>query len=67
MPTVKFMSTPDLQQIAARIEEAFEQRASLSPSSGPRDVVEAVNAAIELLDSGAARVAERVNGAWRVN
>ena len=61
------MSTLDLQSISARIDQAFEQRASLSPSSAPRDVIEAVSAAIELLDSGAARVAEKTDGGWRVN
>jgi 2,3,4,5-tetrahydropyridine-2-carboxylate N-succinyltransferase len=61
------MSTPDLNRISASIDEAFERRSSLSPSTAPPDVVEAVNAAIELLDAGAARVAEKVDGTWRVN
>ena len=53
----------DLQ---AAIEAAWEARASVTPASS--DVREVVEAALELLDSGKARVAEPdgANG-WRVN
>ena len=53
--------------LAARIDAAFEARTTLAPAGAPREVVEAVEAALELLDSGAARVAEKVDGRWRVN
>jgi len=58
------MSHADLAKI---IDDAFEQRDGISPSTkGP--VREAVEAALELLDSGKARVAERgANGQWSVN
>ncbi|MFO6445981.1 2,3,4,5-tetrahydropyridine-2,6-dicarboxylate N-succinyltransferase [Erythrobacter sp. NE805] len=47
------------------IEAAWENRAEVSPG---HPVGEAVNAALELLDSGKARVAEPDgNGGWRVN
>jgi 2,3,4,5-tetrahydropyridine-2,6-dicarboxylate N-succinyltransferase len=53
----------DLQ---AAIEAAWERRAEVTPGSA--DVREAVEAAIELLDSGTARVAEPDGaGGWRVN
>jgi 2,3,4,5-tetrahydropyridine-2-carboxylate N-succinyltransferase len=61
------MSTPDLQRISALVNEAYDRRASLTPGNAPRDVIEAVNAAIEWLDAGAVRVAEKVEGIWRVN
>jgi 2,3,4,5-tetrahydropyridine-2-carboxylate N-succinyltransferase len=58
------MSHADL---AKTIDDAFENRESVSPATkGP--VREAVEAALDLLDSGKARVAERqADGAWQVN
>jgi 2,3,4,5-tetrahydropyridine-2-carboxylate N-succinyltransferase len=58
------MSQADL---AKTIDDAFEKRADISPSTkGP--VREAVDEALDLLDRGKARVAERGgNGAWSVN
>ncbi|MBV34357.1 MAG: 2,3,4,5-tetrahydropyridine-2,6-dicarboxylate N-succinyltransferase [Rickettsiales bacterium] len=49
------------------IEQAFENRDSLSPSSAPADIKEAVTEALNLLDSGQARVAEKKDGDWIVN
>jgi 2,3,4,5-tetrahydropyridine-2-carboxylate N-succinyltransferase len=46
------------------INDAWEQRASLSPSSAPAAVREAVDHAIADLNAGRARVAEKVDGAW---
>jgi len=54
----------DLQNI---IEEAFEHRADISPRSVDTHVKEAVLEALNLLDSGARRVAEKVDGDWVVN
>jgi 2,3,4,5-tetrahydropyridine-2-carboxylate N-succinyltransferase len=58
------MSQADLAKI---IDEAFERREHIGPATkGP--VREAVDGALDLLDRGAARVAEREgNGRWRVN
>jgi 2,3,4,5-tetrahydropyridine-2,6-dicarboxylate N-succinyltransferase len=58
------MSQSDL---AKTIAAAFEQRDGIGPSTkGP--VREAVEAALDLLDRGAARVAEKQpDGSWRVN
>ncbi len=57
------MSYADL---AKTIDDAFEARADIN--SGTQGVVrEAVNEALNLLDSGAARVAEKINGTWQVN
>ena len=48
------------------IETLWEGRDDLSPATtgAPRD---AVNAALDLLDSGTRRVAEKANGQWTVN
>jgi 2,3,4,5-tetrahydropyridine-2-carboxylate N-succinyltransferase len=54
----------DLQQT---IEAAFENRADITPSNVSVDIKQAVTAAIELLDSGAARVAEPTDSGWQVN
>ncbi len=46
------------------INEAWEQRATLSPASVPAAVREAVDHAIGDLNTGRARVAEKVDGQW---
>src|ERR1700749_783992 len=53
--------------LAKTIDDAFEARNDVGPSTkGP--VRDAVDAALDLLDRGAARVAEKQpDGAWRVN
>ncbi|PZO54155.1 MAG: 2,3,4,5-tetrahydropyridine-2,6-dicarboxylate N-succinyltransferase [Alphaproteobacteria bacterium] len=51
-------------QIAAQIEAAWERRTELTPQSKGADV-EAIEAALALLDSGRARVASRgADGVW---
>lgn len=53
-------------ELAAAIESAWEARDSVTPDS--KDVREAVDAALELLDSGQARVAQPDGqGGWQVN
>jgi 2,3,4,5-tetrahydropyridine-2-carboxylate N-succinyltransferase len=50
------------------IEQAWENRAELSPNSVPGDVRGAVNAVLEGLNNGSIRVAERrAVGKWEVN
>jgi 2,3,4,5-tetrahydropyridine-2-carboxylate N-succinyltransferase len=46
------------------INEAWEQRAALSPASAPAAVREAVDHAIAELNTGRVRVAEKVDGQW---
>ena len=53
--------------LAATIDAAFEDRAKFSPGKAPADVLRAVEAAIDLLDRGEARVAEKVGTAWVVH
>ena len=49
------------------IEEAFERRADITPRNVETHVADAVTEAVNLLDSGEARVAEKTNGDWVVN
>lgn len=56
-----------MSQLQTLITEAFEKRAEFSPSKAPSDVRDAVNEALSLIDSGKARVAEKVDGEWKVN
>jgi 2,3,4,5-tetrahydropyridine-2,6-dicarboxylate N-succinyltransferase len=59
------------QRLQAIIEQAFEDRATIAPQT-TGEVREAVDAALGLLDSGQARVAEKIPGAsgpgsWKVH
>jgi 2,3,4,5-tetrahydropyridine-2,6-dicarboxylate N-succinyltransferase len=57
----------ETKTLAETIEAAFERRDAVGPSTKGA-VREAVESALELLDRGAARVAEKTaNGSWRVN
>lgn len=49
------------------IDLAFENRAELSPQHAPAEVREAVNEALQWLDQGKRRVAEKIEGQWVVN
>lgn len=55
------------QQLQSIIDTAWENRAELSPKAAPADVREAVAHAIEQLDKGLLRVAEKKDGDWVVN
>ncbi|QWD89661.1 2,3,4,5-tetrahydropyridine-2,6-dicarboxylate N-succinyltransferase [Polynucleobacter sp. MWH-CaK5] len=56
---------PTLQNI---IDQAWEDRASLSPSAAPKEVREAVATVLAGLNDGSIRVAERQSvGKWNVN
>jgi 2,3,4,5-tetrahydropyridine-2-carboxylate N-succinyltransferase len=56
-----------MEQIEELIEQAFERRADLSPGSADGEIRAAVERAIELMDKGEARVAEKRDGRWVVN
>ncbi|MFI8417485.1 2,3,4,5-tetrahydropyridine-2,6-dicarboxylate N-succinyltransferase [Serratia sp. NPDC078593] len=53
-----------MQQLQNVIESAFERRADITPASVDTVTREAVNQVIGLLDSGALRVAEKIDGQW---
>jgi 2,3,4,5-tetrahydropyridine-2-carboxylate N-succinyltransferase len=46
------------------IDNAWENRASLSPANPPKEVADAVEAVIADLNRGRRRVAEKINGEW---
>jgi 2,3,4,5-tetrahydropyridine-2,6-dicarboxylate N-succinyltransferase len=52
--------------LAEAIDAAFERRDEIGPATRGA-VRQAVENALDLLDRGAARVAEKVGGSWRVN
>lgn len=54
-------------QLQTIIDDAFEHRSSISPKTVDPKIQSAVLDAIELLDSGRVRVAEKIDGEWRVN
>jgi 2,3,4,5-tetrahydropyridine-2-carboxylate N-succinyltransferase len=57
-------STSTLQSI---IEKGFTQRAQLTPHNVSTEIKQAIDEAINLLDSGKARIAEKINGQWQVH
>ncbi|TIP33589.1 MAG: 2,3,4,5-tetrahydropyridine-2,6-dicarboxylate N-succinyltransferase, partial [Mesorhizobium sp.] len=61
------MSKPDLASLETTIEKAFEERDTIS-SATRGETRDAIQAALDLLDRGVARVAERQDdGTWHVN
>lgn len=56
-----------VQHLQSIIEGAFAERAKLSPKEAPTEIKNAVLDAIGLLDSGKARIAEKINGEWHIN
>jgi 2,3,4,5-tetrahydropyridine-2-carboxylate N-succinyltransferase len=61
------MTAGDLQKLKSIIDAAFERRAELTPKTVSADLNAAIEECIELLDSGRARVAEKLDGRWVVN
>ena len=49
------------------INQAFENRANISPATVSAEIRSAVEEAINMLDAGTARVAEKTTGEWVVN
>jgi len=57
----------DTATLQALIETAFAKRADINPRNITRELRIALDECLDLLDSGAARVAEPHEGGWRVN
>ncbi len=53
--------------LAATIEHAFEDRLQFSATNAPQDVRDAVTQALQGLDEGSLRVAEKTSQGWQVN
>ncbi len=60
------MSAADVTSLKATIEKAWEAREGISTAT-KGEVRDAVEAALDLLDGGRQRVAEKIDGAWVVN
>jgi len=56
-----------MNELQPIIDAAFERRAAITPDNVEPAVREAVQACLDGLDRGELRVAEPVDGAWRVN
>jgi len=56
----------NISELETTIETAWEERESIDPNT-TGETRDAVEAALNLLDSGEARVAEKVDGEWTVN
>ena len=56
-----------MQELVNIIEDGFERRKSLGDKTREAELVYAVEKAIELLDSGEVRVAEKQGADWQVN
>jgi 2,3,4,5-tetrahydropyridine-2-carboxylate N-succinyltransferase len=54
-------------ELQATVEAAFESRATITPQNASAEIRAGVETALDLLDAGELRVAEKVAGAWRVN
>jgi 2,3,4,5-tetrahydropyridine-2-carboxylate N-succinyltransferase len=56
-----------MTNLQAIIEAAFEDRNNLTPKNTPTDIKHAIDEAISLLDSGKARVAEKIANEWVIH
>jgi 2,3,4,5-tetrahydropyridine-2,6-dicarboxylate N-succinyltransferase len=56
-----------MSELKSIIENAFEQRADITPTSVSAEVKQAVETALSMLDNGTARVAEKIAGEWVVH
>ena len=56
-----------MSDLKTMIENAWDNRDSISPATVSSDAKQAIIDALELLDSGAARVAEKISGEWVVH
>ncbi len=57
----------DLTALASTIEQAFDDRANISPTTVSSEVKTAVIDALAALNNGSARVAEKIDGQWHVH
>jgi 2,3,4,5-tetrahydropyridine-2-carboxylate N-succinyltransferase len=56
-----------MQDLKNTIETAFEDRTKLTPKTVPADIKFAIQTALDLLNSGKERVAEKVGNDWQIN
>ena len=56
-----------MSDLKTTIETAWENRDNITPTAVSDEVKQAIVNALEMLDSGAARVAEKISGEWVVH
>ena len=56
-----------MQALKTLIETAFENRADISPKNASPEVREAIWEVLDMLNTGKARVAEKIKGEWQTN
>ncbi|TKB50795.1 2,3,4,5-tetrahydropyridine-2,6-dicarboxylate N-succinyltransferase [Ferrimonas aestuarii] len=56
-----------MTELQQRIEAAFELRADITPANANAELIADVKQALDMLDKGQARVAEKKDGKWVVN
>lgn len=56
-----------MSEISTIIEQAFDNRENFTAADCPSEIREAVEAALQGLDNGTLRVAEKINGEWTVH
>ncbi len=56
-----------MSQLETIINDAFENRSEITPANATPEVRSAIEEAINMLDNGSARVAEKKDGEWVVN
>ena len=56
-----------MSQLQNVIDQAWEERTSISPSGASAEVRDAVNETINQLDAGTLRVAEKIDGQWVIH
>ncbi len=61
------MSSSANQKLQSAVEEAWEDRARLSPGSAPAKTRRSVARVLDELDQGKLRVAEKLDGAWHTH
>jgi 2,3,4,5-tetrahydropyridine-2-carboxylate N-succinyltransferase len=57
----------EMSELQTIIEQAFEDRANITPSTVTAEVKQAILSALDALNDGSARVAEYINGEWIVH
>ena len=57
----------DLTALASIIEQAFDDRANITPTTVSSEIKTAVLDSLAALNNGSARVAEKIDGQWHVH
>src|SRR3990167_7079145 len=56
-----------MSNIKTIIESAFEDRAAITPKNVSSEIKQAIHEVIANLDSGKSRIAEKIDGEWKVH